>query len=770
MMKRFFLIILALLWAVLSAQVALDPRYHTYEEFVTEIYALQAAYPDTVMVVQIGTTLGADPYQEPLPLYAVKVSDNVTVDEDEPEILYLGPCHAEEILGIEVNMWMLNEMLTYKNVAPFSVWLQNLEIWIVPQYNPEGLQVVMDDWDETYRKNKRDNNLNGIFEFLAGSGGDIDGVDPNRNYGFNWIHGEKLFEGTGEQWNDYYRGPGPFSDGESQTIRNFAAQHHFIYSIAWHSSRTGNLSENVYYSFNWDGVKECIDFQLHQSIGSNVASRIMKEGSVSVPYDHSGSTGRKGGANDWFYKAHGTVQLLIEIGTQNMQPTNDPPLYLIDDTCERCRLGAYWLLNRALGYNADAAMLTGHITDAVSGDPLQARYLIDEKEEPFFDARFSDEPYGRYWRPISPGTFTLRIAKKGYAGHTETVTVNNSAWTIRNVGLNPLPQADVSGAIICDSLPISGEMIIFNGEYIDPDTIYYFNGNYDFSNFEGEHEILITSENCVPQKQIISPSSGNNTFDFELFPAEIVFAEDFEDDLTGWNASGDWALTENSLNGMYSVTDSPDEFYANGSTAVLTTQQAINMNGVSGDAMLEMWHKYHTEHGHDFCRIEYSLNGSIWTVLTAFDGYSEGWEKAVIAVPQLVGSYVLLRFVLETDNSLDDPGWWIDDIKITASTGASNGGELPPARSELYRNFPNPFNPSTCLKYDLALPGLVELSIYNLKGQKVRNLVHEWQAAGTRELTWLGTDDQGEKVASGIYFYELKTTEYSKSRKMILLK
>jgi len=130
-----FLIVLFLA-GVLSAQVALDPRYHTYDEAVAEIFAYQDTFPDLVKVEQIGTTLGAYPYQDPLPIYAVKLSNNVQVDEDEPEILYLGPCHAEEILGIEVNMFMLKEIIQYRNVQPFSIWLDNLEIWISPLQNP----------------------------------------------------------------------------------------------------------------------------------------------------------------------------------------------------------------------------------------------------------------------------------------------------------------------------------------------------------------------------------------------------------------------------------------------------------------------------------------------------------------------------------------------------------------------------------------------------------------------------------------------------------
>lgn len=161
-----------------------------------------------------------------------------------------------------------------------------------------------------------------------------------------------------------------------------------------------------------------------------------------------------------------------------------------------------------------------------------------------------------------------------------------------------------------------------------------------------------------------------------------------------------------------------------------------------------------------------------WTTLATFDGYSEGWVKDVIFIPELAnaGAYTYLRFVVDADDSVDDPGWWIDDIQITASVGASAGNPLPPAKTELYHNFPNPFNPSTCIKYDLANAGKVNLEIYNVKGQKVRSLIDNMQDAGSKEIIWDGKDDEGRNVTSGVYFYQLISGNFSKSRKMILIK
>ena len=88
-------------------------------------------------------------------------------------------------------------------------------------------------------------------------------------------------------------------------------------------------------------------------------------------------------------------------------------------------------------------------------------------------------------------------------------------------------------------------------------------------------------------------------------------------------------------------------------------------------------------------------------------------------------------------------------------------------------NFPNPFNPTTTISYQLPENSEVELAIYNLKGQKVKQLVSNSAgqlSAGQHSVVWNGKDDNGKSVSSGIYFYKLKTGNYEQTRKMILIK
>ncbi|MFQ6003311.1 MAG: T9SS type A sorting domain-containing protein, partial [Candidatus Zixiibacteriota bacterium] len=93
-----------------------------------------------------------------------------------------------------------------------------------------------------------------------------------------------------------------------------------------------------------------------------------------------------------------------------------------------------------------------------------------------------------------------------------------------------------------------------------------------------------------------------------------------------------------------------------------------------------------------------------------------------------------------------------------------------PRTYQLFQNYPNPFNPQTMIKYDLPNPGHVNVTIYNILGQKVKTLVNEHQEAGHKWVNWDGKDDGGKEVASGIYFYKIKTAEFEKTKKMVLLK
>ncbi len=93
-----------------------------------------------------------------------------------------------------------------------------------------------------------------------------------------------------------------------------------------------------------------------------------------------------------------------------------------------------------------------------------------------------------------------------------------------------------------------------------------------------------------------------------------------------------------------------------------------------------------------------------------------------------------------------------------------------PERFSLSPNYPNPFNPTTSIGYALPQDAHVRLTVYNMLGQKVATLVDEQQSAGYKTVLWKGADENGEQVASGVYFYRLEADEYSEVNKMMLVK
>ena len=93
-----------------------------------------------------------------------------------------------------------------------------------------------------------------------------------------------------------------------------------------------------------------------------------------------------------------------------------------------------------------------------------------------------------------------------------------------------------------------------------------------------------------------------------------------------------------------------------------------------------------------------------------------------------------------------------------------------PQEITLYQNYPNPFNPVTTISYDLPQDSYVVLSIYDMKGSLVKNLVNEIRTAGMQSIQWNATNNIGLTVSAGVYLYSIEAGEFSQTKKMILLK
>src|SRR6185295_2988266 len=116
------------------------------------------------------------------------------------------------------------------------------------------------------------------------------------------------------------------------------------------------------------------------------------------------------------------------------------------------------------------------------------------------------------------------------------------------------------------------------------------------------------------------------------------------------------------------------------------------------------------------------------------------------------------------------PGAKSTVIHVIGSVTDATGGQSSPQYFELGQNRPNPFNPATTITFRLPRPGRVRLEIYDMTGRLRGTLIDRVLSAGPHEARWLGQDDVGRPVPSGVYWYRLESNGMRLARRMVLLK
>jgi agmatine deiminase len=162
------------------------------------------------------------------------------------------------------------------------------------------------------------------------------------------------------------------------------------------------------------------------------------------------------------------------------------------------------------------------------------------------------------------------------------------------------------------------------------------------------------------------------------------------------------------------------------------------------------------ESEHDDAIIYYTLDGS-----------EPSEESSIYIEPIPIETSAVVKAMALADRYLPSEvisvEYVIKDVGIT-------GDEVSGAETKLVSAYPNPFNPGTNISFELARPAHVEISIYNIKGHVLKNLIDDFYPHGNHVHYWDGTDNSGKEVAAGVYFYKMKTGNYSAIKKMIMLK
>ncbi|MBN2357772.1 Ig-like domain-containing protein [candidate division KSB1 bacterium] len=150
-----------------------------------------------------------------------------------------------------------------------------------------------------------------------------------------------------------------------------------------------------------------------------------------------------------------------------------------------------------------------------------------------------------------------------------------------------------------------------------------------------------------------------------------------------------------------------------------------------------------------------------------------GWKLKYIELNALNPTISLFSgFILRhSEDGLLSGEIYFDDLSAGALTGIEQDFYSRPEGMALYQNYPNPFNPTTTITYSVG-PGVqhVELSIFNLLGERLRLLINESQSSGEHHAVWDGLTDKGARVASGVYLYRLTVGSQSICKRMVLMK
>ncbi len=185
-------------------------------------------------------------------------------------------------------------------------------------------------------------------------------------------------------------------------------------------------------------------------------------------------------------------------------------------------------------------------------------------------------------------------------------------------------------------------------------------GVYEMQVSAPGHSTLVTAGISLSTQQIMDQ-------DFSLVPECALISDNVESGANGWSAQPAWAISsETSHSPTHAWSDSPASLYKNLQDISLTSP-ILDLSGLS-DPYLSFWHKYDTEDGYDYARIEYSINGGgTWLPVQIFTGKQTEWMQAIFQLPQLQSqSAARIRFRLTTDIDITRDGWHVDDIQLSA--------------------------------------------------------------------------------------------------------
>ena len=775
--------------------------YMTLAEAYAELDTLKHLFPNLITTkISLGNSI------ENRPVYMVKISDNPDADENEPEVLYTALHHAREPMSMMQMFYFMYYLLENYNFNPTVQYLvNNRAMYFIPVVNPDGYEynrLTYPSGGGMWRKNRRNN------------GGSF-GVDLNRNYGPSNYWNAPNGGSSTNSGSDTYRGTAPFSEPETQIIRNFLASRKIKNALNYHTY--SNLLIYPYGALSYETPDS--------SIFREYAGDMTRYNGYTYGTDIQtvGYTTR-GNSDDFFYDgdtlANGGKIFAMTPEVGNSSDGFWPP-----------QIRIFPLAQENLHPNLYYAWVAGEYASVDNPNFAQS-----------------------YFNPGDVVQFHPDIRNKGLStGYNIQVELTSlSSYAIIN-----------SGIINIDSILSRN-----NANSINP-----LSFTISFSTpVETKIDLVFTTST-------FGTEISKDTVGIIVGYPEFVFSDTSDNPLTLWTISAipatpTWeATTSTFYSSPLCYTDSRTGNYANNATVTMTLTNPIDLSGYS-NPKLSFWTKYDIEGNWDYGQVEISTNnGNAWIPLAGiytksgtgsfqpngqplYDGSRLSWVREEISLSGFSSDQVKLRFKLITDGAVERDGWYLDDIGILVYTAVpvelisfagkveqsevmltwetateinnygfdiersqmSNvksqnwekigfvGGNgtttetksysfvdnvnekfgkysyrlkqidhegsfkysneievlIQPGKFSLEQNYPNPFNPSTKISWQSPVRSWQTLKVYDVLGNEVATLLNEEKEAGSYEVEFQSAtrlpDGQvgNRQLASGVYIYRLQ--------------
>ena len=445
-------------------------QYHSYEQTIALMDSLATAFPALCKKIVFGLT------PQGRQLTCLKISDNVNQDENEPEILFDGGIHGDEIGGPENLIRFARHLCTrYESSPEITDLVNSREITIYPMVNPDG-RANMSRYNSNF-------------------------VDCNRDWGYMW-------DGEGNS-------PGAFSQPETRAIRDCLNSHRFVIHVTYHSGEEVVLYPWCYRAAHVPDYAALSHLADDYSSSSGYPNLQVRQSYADYPTN--------GETIDYSYGAGGAGALTMEI-SNNKQPPGSQIQYYFQNNLPAMI---------AMTENAGSG-IEGTVTNSNTGEPVRAVIFISN----FFPC-YSDPDIGDFHKYLLPGTYSMKVIASNYVTKViNNVVVTGQSPTVINVELQPGTgqYATKVGAVVIPGNNFADEAntpaVIGSPDSISyslgkngwiivdmEDTVVNIPGD-DFTVYQGNSEP--ESFSCLVGQTIdgpwISLGSGTGTTAFDLAP------------------------------------------------------------------------------------------------------------------------------------------------------------------------------------------------------------------------------------------------------------